>query len=354
MIKGVWGLIILIAVTGISVAVPVAAEVELPPWSWSTYSGATTWHVTVSESGCGESFTKQLSVPIVFRGGTATMGNVGHGSDDGVFISGNILHMPAREVQDGEGMSQLSAYDILFTTDCSAFAGRYSWTYYGPGGPCSGSTELSGSGRSGCPAPSVAPEIPTVAPVSVVMRVKEINAARFDLDQDLDRRSQRDEIARQLALRKIGEAAANQQIADKTNRIKALDPMVEGAYAAILEKDPTNFWANWDMAEFRKSQGNPDEYYRYVNNALANRDIAESTAKTLRDEIMKKNGLPEWPSAGSSIFIQMLGKDGRTAMQSVYGAEIRTTDGGTSIMDDMMRLLLYSNRHQIIPTLVNQ
>ena len=61
------------------------------------------WQVTVTEdqSACsGPVLTNQYSVPIQFSAGSAVMGDVGHGSAGGTFISGNILHIPSRSVAD--------------------------------------------------------------------------------------------------------------------------------------------------------------------------------------------------------------------------------------------------------------
>ena len=161
MIKGGWVLVILVLIV-----VPVAADVELPPWSWNTYSGTQAWIVTVTETGCDASFSNQFTVPITFANGTAVMDDVGHGKSEGTFASPNILHFTGRTVADPPGSSQLSEYDLFFTTDCSAFAGKYSWSYSGPDGSCDGTTTLNGVNRNGCPAPAVVPVVPTVAPAS--------------------------------------------------------------------------------------------------------------------------------------------------------------------------------------------
>ena len=151
MLRSAWGVFLILGLL-----VPVAAaDVPQALWSWNTYQGTAMWQVTVIEdqTGCeGPVLTNTYAVPIQFRGNSAVMGDVGHGSAGGTFTSGNILHIPSRSVADPPGESTLSPYDIFFTTDCSAFAAQYSWDYSGSDGSCSGTTKLNGANTNGCPA----------------------------------------------------------------------------------------------------------------------------------------------------------------------------------------------------------
>src|SRR5208337_2340844 len=164
MIRGALCIVIILALT-----VPVVADASSQPWSWNTYSGTTVWQVTVKEdeSACeGGVYANQFSVPIQYNLTTAVMGDVGHGVAEGTFISGNILHIPARTVADPPGTSTLSAYDIFFTADCSAFAANYSWDYTGPDGSCSGTTALAGANSNGCPGSGAITTTPAATPTS--------------------------------------------------------------------------------------------------------------------------------------------------------------------------------------------
>jgi hypothetical protein len=314
--------------------IPVAGEVSLPPWNWSAYTGTSQWQVTVTEddSGCGGGATStQMSITIKHSGTTAVMGDVGHGPADGSFISGNILHIPGRTVADPPGTSTLSAYDVFFTTDCTIFAARYHWDYSGPDGSCSGSTALAGSNSKGCPAPAVVPVVPSVAPSSNAYLAGDLAAARSDLSKYLELQDLRaKQTAFILEFDRPGKMAGTQMIelekgwvADETKQTAALEPKIEGGYAAILDKDPNNFWANWDLAELKKSQGKWNEYELYVEKALSNKDIALQTQEEVKKDIANRIlHLPVFPTPDTSYLIQKLGPDARNAAQNVNGIDL--------------------------------
>ena len=349
MIRGALGLFIILVI--LLFFAPVAADVSLPPWSWNTYTGNNTWQVTTTETGCGEgAITDQYTVTIQFNGATATMGDVGHGPADGTFISGNILHIPGRTVADPPGRSTLSAYDVFFTTDCSAFAAKYDWDYAGPDGACSGTTTLNGQNGNGCPASQAVPAVPTVAPASGGSVSSELATARSDLIDDLTQREMRDITNSLLNAHMITEAGAQRLNAGSDQAIAAAETKLDGQYQAILGKDPTNFYANMDMAELRKSQGRLDDYIRYVNAALSNPDVAAGTADAVRKDIMAKNNLATWPTPENSIVIATLGPDARTAAQSVYGMDMQKDVTGNSVIDNLRYLFTWGGSRDLVTT----
>jgi len=346
MLRGAVGLFLILVFM-----VPVAADVPLPPWSWNSYTGTNVWQVTVTEdqSGCGGGvYTNQYSVPIQYDNSTAVMGDVGHGPARGTFISGNILHIPGRTVDDPPGTSKLSEYDVFFTTDCTAFAAKYRWDYSGSDGSCSGTTTLNGTNSLGCPA--AVPVVPAVPPASGSYLSSDLATARYDLTQDLSSRNERDSTTSLLNAKKIPEDTANRIIAADTATINAKEATIEGQYQAILDKDPANFYANMDMAELKKSQGKLDDYIRYVDAALANTKVAQSTADAIRNDIMAKNNLGEWPTPSNSYVIAMLGPDVRTSAQNVYGRDIKKDATGTSFIDNLRYILTYDGPADLMKT----
>jgi|GEM_PF-5020540 len=111
------------------------------------------WHVTVTEddSACnGVGSTNNYDITIQRNATNGIMGDVGHGPVTGTYI-GTTLHIESRTVPDGSGTSTLSAYDVVFSADCSTFNAQYSWDYSGPDGDCSGTTTLAGTNDQGCP-----------------------------------------------------------------------------------------------------------------------------------------------------------------------------------------------------------
>ena len=294
MFKGALGLVILICLV-----VPVAADVSMPPWSWNTYSGTQAWIVTVTETGCDNTFSNQFTVPITFANGMAVMGDVGHGESKGTFASANILHFPGRTVADPPGSSQLSEYDLFFTTDCSAFAGKYSWSYSGPDGSCDGTTTLNGVNRNGCPAPAVVPSIPTPAPASNSLAA-DIAAAQRDLNTLTD--LQYTQAINDITPRFANLFATNDGMSSdgRRNRITELNRQTENELQAILLQDPNNYDANMGMAELKKSQRNINEYIQYLNAALNSREVAENKVNDLQKNIAQQNNFATWPTPSNS------------------------------------------------------
>jgi hypothetical protein len=311
-----WMLGVIIALV---LVIPAAAANPPSSWSWNTYSGTYPWQVTVIEdqTGCeGPVLTNQYTVPIQYDGGTAVMGDVGHGPATGSFVSGNILHIPGRTVADPPGSSALSAYDVFFTTDCTAFAAKYTWDYSGSDGSCSGSTRLNGASNSGCPGtvttvattvptlPGETPEVlPTIPPASNAYLTADIVAARRDLNTLIDLRYTQtfNDVAPTIA----GMFVPNDGMSsgERKSKIAELNQKTENELNAILVKDPYNYYANMDMAELKKSQLKKDEYYQYLNTALNNQKVAEDTADKLRTIIADQDKFVRWPAPSNSAAV---------------------------------------------------
>jgi len=320
-----WMLGVIIALVLVN---PAAAANSPSSWSWNTYRGPYQWQVTVIEdqTGCeGPVLTNQYTVPIQYNGETAVVGDVGHGPATGSFVSGNILHVPGRTVADPPGSSILSAYDVFFTTDCTAFAAKYTWDYSGSDGSCSGSTRLNGASNSGCPGmaattattpvttptattattlPGETPEVlPTIPPASNAYLTADIVAAKKDLNtlNDLQYAQSFNDITPRFADLFVTNDGLSSE--DRRSRIAELNQKTENELKAILVKDPYNYYANMDMAELKKSQLKKDEYDQYLNAALNNPKVAEDTAKTLRDYIAGQDKMVKWPSTSNSAAV---------------------------------------------------
>ncbi|MBI4344611.1 MAG: hypothetical protein HY555_03385 [Euryarchaeota archaeon] len=210
------------------------------------------------ETGCGGGdVMKSYDVVIQHHRQTVDIGDMGHGKTQG-FFTGNWLTMPARTIRDGAGYSKLSVADLDFFSDCSRFVGYYTWQYADSSMSCSGNTKVWGKRLDGKGCPAVAQK---------------------------SAEQQRQELA---------DIRANPDIASKERR-----------YKEILEKDPKNFWANWDMAELRKKQGNYNEYFSYFNKAASNENIFADTREKLKKEEARRLRLSEFPTAGKSPILRI-------------------------------------------------
>lgn len=200
---------------------------------------------------------KSYTVVIQHNHQIADIGDMGHGKTLGVF-TGNKLTLPARTIRDGTGSSKLSVADVDFFPDCSGFVGYYTWQYADSSMSCSGNTKVWGKRLDGKGCPAVAQK---------------------------SAEQQRQELA---------DIRANPDIASKERR-----------YKEILEKDPKNFWANWDMAELRKKQGNYNEFFNYFNKAASNENIFADTREKLKKEEARRLRLSEFPTAGKSPILRI-------------------------------------------------
>lgn len=232
----------------------VAAQATQSKWKWETYTGVTHWRVTVTddETGCGggyESDTYNVSIHHNLQ--IADIDDFGHGDVRGTF-TGNILSIPPKTIPDGSGTSKLTEANVVFDSECSGFEGKYYWDYKDSYQACSGSTVFTGTRTDpkGCPEPGLGMQI-------------------LDARADADKGSQ------------------------------------ELRYGAILEKDPKNFWANWDMAELKKKQGNYNEFFNYYNKAISNESIVQETREKLKKRTLEDLHLSEFPSRDTSPILRI-------------------------------------------------
>jgi hypothetical protein len=116
-------------------------------------------------------------------------------------------------------------------------------------------------------------------------------------------------------------AKANTQIADSREELKTLEPKVENQYAAIFVRDPNNFNANWDMAQFKKAEGQIPAFVTYVNTALSDEKVAVSKRDDLRRYVAGQMNAADVPTPDNSNFVRQAGIDG-DAVQSAYGYDL--------------------------------
>jgi hypothetical protein len=179
----------------------------------------------------------------------------------------------------------------------------------------------------------------------------DIAAARYDFNNDLDVRLDRDTITHQLEAKQISPDEANARISQDNARITAMDQKLEGEYKAILSKDPTNFDANTGLAELKKNQGKWDEFILYMNTALANTAVSESRAQDIRNRIIRENNMGTWPTPDNSILIETLGPDVRTSAQNVYGQNLQKATTGTVDLDNLRYIFTYQGGKDFLKTL---
>ncbi|MBI4141762.1 hypothetical protein HY484_02450 [Candidatus Woesearchaeota archaeon] len=292
------------------------AVVAQSAFTWEQYVGSSQWRVSVTEdeSGCGGG-VKTTSVPVQINHNMkgATVGNWAHGTASGTF-SGNTLSLPQRTIPDEGGMSKLHAFNLEFTPDCSGFVGSYRWDYRSQYQSCSGSTGLRGTSvdGKGCP---VAKEQKTE--VSVGEEKTEVNVVREGLDRLLKLKKEMQDLDSKMAL--FGEQEINAEKSSlraelykdlnrKVDQMEVLQPKVEANYRKILNKDPDNFWANWDMAELEKSRGNHKAYFDYFDRAVTN-ERTESVSKELKKKAAVDLGLSEFPTILRSPAVKKISDD---------------------------------------------
>ncbi|HVP96117.1 hypothetical protein [Methanoregula sp.] len=357
----IWAVLLLF-----SLFVSVTADTTPQAWTWNTYTGTYLWQVMVTEdqSGCGGGvYTNQYSVPIQYRGSTAVMGDVGHGSAAGTFTSGNILHISGRTVSDPPGSSDLSAYDVFFTGDCTAFTAKYTWDYSGPDGACSGTTTLNGASTTGCPVPAAAVTTTTTTPPPAQPPESSyaamLTGPHADLQNYLDLCTQRDQLDHAItafeaqsslnqrtegtALPEPAEITADRsQLAQIRARISEQGPAIEKEYSVVLVKDPNNFQANWDMAQLKKSEGQIEEGIGFANTAI-NSNLAGSAAEAMRRDFAEGNDLTSYPDPRNSNFVATIATTLPVADQNVYGTNIRQGSGEPSTLTTLKDFMMYAD-----------
>jgi hypothetical protein len=360
------GLIVILAL-----AVPVAADNAASSWSWNAYNGTYPWQVTVTEdqSGCGGgAYTNQYSVPVQYNAGTAVMGDVGHGPATGMFTSGNILHIPGRIVADPPGSSTLSAYDVYFTTDCTAFTAKYTWDYTGPDGACSGSTTLNGASSSGCPGLVSSPTAsPTTVPAQTMvpeeatppqdmyaqmlavphdqfLNLLTLIDQRDRLSYEIDSWQYRNSISTQNTGQNTPEPAeitqARADLHQVQDQISTQDAQIEKEYQMVLVKDPTNIQANWDMAQLKKSQNQMDSAIVYAQNALKNPNSDQYEA-AIEKGIADNYNLRVYPSPDNSNFVATVKSQLPGATQNIYGTNVQSQSTEPGLLTNLWNFEIY-------------
>jgi hypothetical protein len=79
----------------------------------------------------------------------------------------------------------------------------------------------------------------------------------------------------------------------------------EAKYKDILTNDPTNFWANWDMAELKKKQGDYQAFLDYTAKAASNKNIEEKTATELKNTAAQSLHISEFPTRDKSPILRI-------------------------------------------------
>jgi hypothetical protein len=356
---------------------PVTADVSPAIWSWNTYQGTVTWQVTVIEdqTGCqGPMLTNTYTVPLQFRGNSAVMGDVGHGSAGGTFTSGNVLHIPSRSVADPPGESSLSPYDVFFTTDCSAFAAQYSWDYSGSDGSCSGTTKLNGANSNGCPAAAgtTVTTVPAVATTPEEYFVSQVSVPRSQFLDILPLFDQRDQLGNKIGSFEFKSEMNRQNTGEKLpdppeitraradlkqvqDQITAKSAEIEKGYQEVMVKDPTNIQANWDMAQLKKSGNQMDAAIGYAQNALKNPD-SDKYESAIEKSIADGANLRVYPSPDNSNFVATVKDQLPAATQNVYGTNVQSqsTEPGTLTILFNFEMYASSKTALLRDNLVNQ
>ena len=289
----------------------------------------TKWHVDVTEdeSACGGGVsTKSRSVQIQHGPKMAVVGDWEHGEMHGAF-AGNTISIAGKPIRDGTGTSKLSNINILFNPDCSGFSSRYTWDYTDPQMSCSGSTTLRGTRTDGkgCPEEEQKPQPVQNPPANNLLPV---NDARADLNKLLLLLKEKKDLELKILLleeegvqkeKSLLLAELYKDLSSKTAQVNELQPKVEAKYKKITNKDPDNFWANWDLAELEKNKGNYKASIDYFDRAASN-DVFPSTSNELKKNAAKDLGLQEFPSIIKSSVVRKISDDMHT------GQDVRVYD----------------------------
>jgi len=261
-------------------------------WSWSSYEGTTKWDVKVSddETGCGGNVkTKSFPLIITHKKESAKLSNFAHGSTTGTFMS-NILTVPGRTIPDGSGQSALGSASVTFTPDCLSFYTKYPWHYRDSYQSCSGTTALKGTRTDAkeCPDAFVVTENNPINPAAQIVAPGPPNVAN--------------PIAEARAL------PVEQQPA---------------AYQKILEGKPSDFWANYDLAELMKQQKNYPEYIKHLDKALEDKNIAEKTRRAIRKDVKEKLKLSREPTRDTCPLLREAGDElDKSSGEMVYNVQV--------------------------------
>jgi hypothetical protein len=226
------------------IAILLASSVSA--FTWDSYTGTSEWNAKAydDEKQCGGGTkTKDFFFTISHQKISASLSDFGHGATTGAFKR-NTLTIPGTTIDDEGGKSDIYEAKIVFSDDCKTFQGSYEWYYYSKYQTCFGTTTVKGTrvNNQGCPA----------------------------------------------------ETSTNTMLNEKDK---------EASLREILAKDPTNFWANYDMAELKKQQKNYPEYLRSLDKALENKNLNDRARQALRESAKKRLGLTTYPTKDTSLLL---------------------------------------------------
>lgn len=130
----------------------------------------------------------------------------------------------------------------------------------------------------------------------------------------------------------------------------ALEQQVIARYKDLLKQDPTNFWANYDLATITRSKGDSSSAYMYYLKAaegISDPDTARAFKEQAAIKTRQAFKLAEVPAPAKSSFISRLGSD--------VGAWLN--DKGTKLFQklltpDQAKLILYMSNSDPNKTLL--
>ncbi len=282
-------------------------------WSWENYVGTTHWSVDVAEddtscNGGGEPTHETVAVTITHGyDSQAGVSDWAHGDAHGRF-TGNTLSIPGRTIADPPGQSVLAPFDMTFTTDCLSFWGKYTWHYTDSEISCDGSTQLTGTRTDGnsCPGLPPSPTSPTQTPEQ---QSQTINDAHLGVANERDLRKQIDELDRLILNDDPDSPSYELNTYDRQKlraKFEAQYEQSKATYEQILARDPTNYWANLDMSELERLQGNSHGFFNYFEHAATNKNVFEHTADVVEDQAATSMGLKEFPTPDKSKLVNKI------------------------------------------------
>ena len=145
---------------------------------------AGTWNVTETSTSnnCGDAVDPPYSITIAQSGSNLTVT-----TPSGTFtgsISGNTVRWTGSYPEDG-GTTTITS--LTATVSGNSFSGSSTWTWAGPGSPCSGSTNFTGTRASSTPVNEIEPNNSRATgqtvtrPVTVTGSVSELDAGEIVL-----------------------------------------------------------------------------------------------------------------------------------------------------------------------------
>lgn len=328
-------------------------------WTWENYKGPSQWsvHLTEDDTACGSEAPSYSTETVAVQHDTVNIafGDWGHGITKGR-VSGNSAHMDARTVEDSPGQSYLHAFDIVFSPDCKTFSGKYIWDYSGPEGGCTGTTALEATAINykGCPGTAATPKVESTETPDLRSQVTD---ARTDLDAALsaaaDFKSLQDSASRN-ALEKSQDGLTNDDLLrPQAEKLSEQQKAVEAKYKAILDKDPANFWANWDMAQLKKAEGENRDYLKYIDSATSGSNIFEATREKVKAQALKDAGLTAEPSPAFSPALKHLSNElSGWSSGSINGIMVDKSKSDPKSISDYFYAIMDSKSYKTVRELV--